>query len=130
MVGLLLVAYATMLPMVIGFALLHGFAWGVRGPLMQAMRADYFGRASFGTIMGLSSLIVMFGNTSGPLVAGILADRTGSYETGFTLLALLAGAGSLFFFFATKPKPPRRQEATLPEPVAQPAAPAEASASR
>jgi MFS family permease len=108
MSGLLLVAYATMLPMVIAFAVLHGLAWGIRGPLMQAIRADYFGRASFGVIMGLSSLIVMFGNVSGPLIAGVLADSTGSYEAGFTVLACLAGAGSLFFLFATKPKRPER----------------------
>ena len=106
--GLLLVAHATMLPMVLAFAVLHGLAWGMRGPLMQAMRADYFGRANFGMIMGLSALIVMFGNTLGPVIAGVLADSTGSYETGFTLLATLAGIGSLFFFFATKPRPPSR----------------------
>jgi MFS family permease len=117
MTGLLLVAYATALPMVIAFAVLHGLAWGIRGPLMQAMRADYFGRASFGTIMGFSSMIVMFGNVSGPLVAGILADSTGSYETGFTVLACLAGAGSLFFFFATKPKPPIRITRPAVEPL-------------
>jgi MFS family permease len=121
MTGLLLVAYATMLPMVVAFAVLHGLAWGVRGPLMQAMRADYFGTASFGVIMGLSSLIVMFGNTAGPLVAGILADRTGSYEAGFTVLAVLAGLGSIFFLLAVRPPPPVRVTAGLsPERLGQP----------
>ena len=111
MAGLLLVTYATALPMVIGFAVLHGLAWGVRGPLMQAIRADYFGRSSFGVIMGLSSMITMFGNISGPLVAGVLADSTGDYRTGFTLLALLAGLGSFFFLFAKKPR--RRRPAAV-----------------
>jgi len=32
--------------MVVVFAVLHGLAWGVRGPLMAARRADYFGSAS------------------------------------------------------------------------------------
>jgi MFS family permease len=67
------------------------------------MRADYFGRRSFGTIMGFSSLIVMLGQVTGPLLAGILADRTGSYESGFTILAALAAFGSVFFILATKP---------------------------
>jgi MFS family permease len=115
-VGLLLVAYATTLPMVVAFAVLHGLGWGMRGPLMQAMRADYFGRASFGMIMGLSALIVTFGNTLGPIVAGALADRTGSYEIGFTVLALMAGIGSLFFLLATKPRPPARLRVPLTEP--------------
>ena len=38
---------------VAGFVVLHGVAWGVRGPFMQAMRADYFGRNAIGMIMGL-----------------------------------------------------------------------------
>jgi MFS family permease len=88
------------------FVPFHGLAWGVRGPLMQALRADYFGSTSFAKIMGLSSLIVMLGMMGGPLVAGILADRTGSYQLGFTVLALLAGAGVIFFILATPPKPP------------------------
>lgn len=111
MAALLLVAYAESFPMVLGFTVLHGLAWGIRGPLMQAIRADYFGPASFGVIMGLSSLIVTFGNTTGPLLAGILADTTGSYESGFTILALLAGVGSVFFLLARRPHPPVREAA-------------------
>ncbi len=112
MAGLLLVAYAVAFPMVVGFAVLHGLAWGIRGPLMQALRADYFGRTSFGVIMGFSSMIVMLGTVSGPLVAGVLADRTGSYETGFTVLALLAGLGSVYFLLARRPPRPARTQAS------------------
>jgi MFS family permease len=104
--GLLLVAYALNFAMVVAFAVLHGIAWGLRGPLMQAIRADYFGRTSFGVIMGFSSMIVMLGTIAGPLVAGFLADRTGSYEAGFTLLAVLAGLGSVFFLLARRPSLP------------------------
>ena len=75
---------------------------------MQAMRADYFGRTYYGTIMGFSSMIVMLGMIAGPLVAGILRDRTESYQMGFTILALLAGLGSIFFWLATPPPRPRR----------------------
>ena len=91
--------------MLIGFAVLHGTFWGLRGPLMQAMRADYFGRTSIGLIMGLSSIIVLVGQVSGPLLAGVLADATGNYRAGFTVLALLAGVGSVFFLLAQRPAP-------------------------
>lgn len=104
--GLFALAWGTSLAWVAFFTVAHGLAWGMRGPLMQAMRADYFGRRSFGVIMGFSSMVVMIGNVSGPLVAGITADATGSYKTGFTIMAILAGLGSIFFFFATQPKPP------------------------
>jgi sugar phosphate permease len=107
--GLLLVAHATAFWMVALFGLLHGAAWGIRGPLMSAMRADYFGAASFGTITGLSSMVVMLGMMGGPLVAGIIADRTGSYVTGFQVLAALALAGSIFFALAAPPRPPQRR---------------------
>lgn len=106
--GLLILAYASSLTMVVLAIVLHGVAWGMRGPLMQAIRADYFGRGSFALIMGLSSVITTIGNSAGPLVAGVLADATGSYQIGFTILALLAGVGSIFFVLATPPPLPPR----------------------
>lgn len=117
MIGLLLLTYATSRWMIWLFVPFHGLAWGVRGPLMQALRADYFGATSFAKIMGLSSLVVMMGMMGGPLVAGILADQTGSYRVGFTVLALLAGAGMLFFVFATPPRPPHRAGEPRPATV-------------
>jgi sugar phosphate permease len=104
--ALLLVAYASNAAMVFAFAILHGAAWGLRGPLMGAMRADYFGRTSYGAILGTSSLITMFGSIIGPIVAGVLADQTGDYQLGFTLLAVLAGLGSVFFLLAKRPSLP------------------------
>ena len=48
----------------------------------------------------------MLGMTSGPIIAGVLADRLGNYQLGFTVLATMAALGSVFFIFATKPTPP------------------------
>ncbi len=103
MIGLLLLTYATSMSMLVAFAVLNGLAWGVRGPFMQAMRADYFGLKSIGMIIGISSIIVVLGNVGGPMYAGLAADATGNYKLGFTTLALLAGMGSVFFWFARKP---------------------------
>jgi MFS family permease len=109
--GLLLVTFATVWWMVTAFAVLHGLAWGCRAPLMVALRADYFGPTSFGTIMGFSSLIVMLGMSGGPIVAGYMADVSGDYESGLALLAGLAVVGSLFFLAATQPSRPRHTAA-------------------
>jgi MFS family permease len=106
--GLLMLAYAVNLAMLIAFAVLHGAAWGLRGPFMQAIRADYFGRSAIGMILGLSFMIIVIGQVGGPMIAGILADLTGDYRLGFTVIALLAGLGSLFFILARKPKRPLR----------------------
>jgi MFS family permease len=107
--GLLLLTYATHAVHVVAFALLHGMAWGLRGPLMQSIRADYFGRNAIGMILGLSSVIIALGQIAGPMVAGILADLTGDYRTGFTVLAVTAGLGSVLFFFAVPPQRPLTQ---------------------
>ncbi|MBW8906947.1 MAG: MFS transporter [Betaproteobacteria bacterium] len=108
MTGLLLLTYAINTLMVIAFAVLHGGAWGLRGPFMQALRADYFGRSAIGMILGLSLMIIVVGQVGGPMIAGIFADLTGNYRTGFTILALMAGLGSLFFILARKPRRPQR----------------------
>ena len=70
---------------------------------MVALRADYFGPKSFGTIMGISSLIVMIGMTVGPIVCGVLYDLYGNYELAFTIMALCSLTGGLCFWFAKPP---------------------------
>jgi len=112
--GLLLVTFADSFLMVLAFAVLHGLAWGTRGPLMVALRADYFGPSSFGTIMGFSSLIVMLGMATGPIFAGIMADAYGNYQLGLAVLAGLSLLGSLCFIAARPPPPMLQFEETQP----------------
>jgi MFS family permease len=103
MVGLLMLAYAVHVSMLVLFAVLHGMAWGLRGPLMQALRADFFGVREIGMIMGLSAVVISIGQVVGPLVAGMAYDWTGHYQSGFLVLALLAGFGSVMFLRARPP---------------------------
>jgi sugar phosphate permease len=105
--GLLFLTYSTSMVELLAFAALHGFAWGLRGPFMQAIRADYFGRKAIGQILGVSAAIIALGQIAGPMVAGILADMTGDYRLGFTVLAVLAGLGSITFMQATRPATPQ-----------------------
>lgn len=103
--AILVLAAANGLALVLVFAGLHGLAWGIRGPLMGALRADYFGRRSFATIMGFSTSIIMIGSISGPIMAGVIADRFGSYRPAFVVLALLATLGIFAFLLARRPRP-------------------------
>jgi MFS family permease len=123
--GLLMLTWASGPAMLVAFAVLHGFAWGLRGPLMQAIRADYFGRRSIGMIMGLSSLVIAIGQVGGPMIAGGFADLTGDYRLGYTVLSVLAAAGSLLFFFARPPhRPDRLRAAAMPAAASPGPAPA------
>jgi MFS family permease len=117
--GVLCLTLATgqALALVVGFLVLHGLAWGARAPLIQALRADYFGAASFGTIAGFSSLLVTVGNITGPLLAGAFYDVTGDYRVGFALLAVSGLLGSLFFLLA---RPPTARPAGPAEVVPDP----------
>ena len=104
--GMLSLTYATAAPELVFFAAAHGLAWGIRGPFMQAIRADYFGRRAIGMILGLSAMITALSQAIGPLLAGALGDITGDYKMGFTVLSLLALLGAVTFWLAKRPIPP------------------------
>ena len=106
-VSLVLFAFGEGLGMLLAAAVVNGIAQGVRGPLMPSIRADYFGRGSFGTIMGFTTLLVMFGTLTGPVLVGVIADWQGDYRGAFLVLAAVALAGSLFFVAARRPKLPQ-----------------------
>ncbi|MFZ9626703.1 MAG: MFS transporter [Burkholderiaceae bacterium] len=112
--GLLMLTYASGFAMLVAFAVLHGAAWGVRGPFMQAMRADYFGRRSIGMILGVSAVVVAIGQVAGPLVAGVFVDLMGDYRLGFTVLALVSLGGAWAFIAAVQPVHPALQARSAP----------------
>ncbi len=107
--GLLLLALASNEVMVVAFAIIHGISWGARGPLMVALRADYFGTRAFGMIMGISSLVIMLGMMGGPILGGILSDYYGNFVYSFSIIALVTLLGAICFYFATPPPPPPSQ---------------------
>lgn len=90
---------------VVAFAAVHGLAWGIRGPMMTSMRADYFGARHFASIMGASMAVFMVGQLIGPVFAGSMADAFGDYRAAFTVLAVVAAGSSAAFWFAAPPAP-------------------------
>lgn len=102
--ALCMLVFGGSLPWIISFAILHGLSWGLRAPIMQALRADYFGRHSFGQVLGLASPLITSGMVAGPLIVGLLADHSGSFQPGFLVVASLAALGSIFFILARPPK--------------------------
>jgi MFS family permease len=93
-----------------GFALLtaaavvHGLAWGLRGPLMNALRADYFGIDSFATIVGWSMGFVSLGMMTGPVLVSALAGGPGGYGAAFAAVAVITGLGCVAFLVLRPPR--------------------------
>ena len=57
---------------------------------MSMMVSRTFGTGSYGLYFGAVTMVETIGQALGPLVAGVLFDRTGSYHSTFTLYIVLA----------------------------------------
>ena len=119
-VAVVLITINTSLWMFYVFAILFGIGFGGRTPLTTAIRGEYFGRASFGKILGISTVpmnILLL--ISAPL-AGFMRDQLGDYQWAFLTLAILNGIGAILFLIARRPRLPAAQP--VPAPVASAAA--------
>ena len=87
------------------FMALFGLAYGAVTPLISAVTANAFGAASFGTIYGGVILIGTIGMGIGPVIAGYVYDKFGSYYPafmGFSIIMLIA------MILAIVTKPPKK----------------------
>ncbi|MCH8801092.1 MAG: MFS transporter [Chloroflexi bacterium] len=88
------------------FAVLFGIGFGGRTPLTTAIRGDYFGRASFGKILGISTVPMNVLLLIAAPLAGFMRDELGDYDMAFLLLAGLNMLGAVLFLVARKPRLP------------------------
>ena len=93
------------------FAVLFGIGFGGRTPLTTAIRGDYFGRASFGKILGISTVPMNVLLLIAAPMAGFMRDELGDYDMAFLVLAGLNMAGAVLFLIARRPKLPGVVEA-------------------
>ena len=77
-------------------------AWSIPS-IMAAAVGDYVGARKAGQAFGLVTFIFGFGQIIGPAVAGILAEKTGSFSGSFYMAALFAGAAILLTAFLKRP---------------------------
>lgn len=86
--------------------ILYGFGIGAAYVTNPLMRARYFGRKAFGSIHGVTALILTPFGVVAPVYAGWVYDTTGSYMSAFTLFAGLLAFAIVLITFAKPPKPP------------------------
>ncbi len=101
--GVLVLSASSNLEMFYLFALLFGIGFGGRNPLTTAIRGEYFGRASFGKILGLSTVPMNVLLLVASPFAGFMRDVQGTYSTAFLVLAALNFLGGFLFLMAKKP---------------------------
>ncbi len=111
--------YSAMLALLSASALLLLLAGGAAGAFAAAaliglvaaggniipavVYADYYGRASLGQIRGIGEIGVLLGQSTGPLLAGLVFDLRGSYTLIFLIFAAMAAAGSATVLYARRP---------------------------
>jgi MFS family permease len=78
------------------FAVIFGIGYGSMAPLMPYLTADRFGRQVLGSAYGMLIFFVAgIGGSIGPVVGGVIFDRTGSYANAWLLNLIVLMAISL-----------------------------------
>jgi sugar phosphate permease len=101
--AVVLLTFSSSLFMLYLFAVLFGIGFGGRNPLTTAIRGEYFGRASFGKILGLSTVPMNVLLLVAAPLAGYLYDVQGTYTMAFIILAALNFLGGVLFLMARRP---------------------------
>lgn len=89
-----------------GFLSAAVFGAGIGGilTLVPVSFADYFGRASYGSIRGIALPVQVAGQATGPLIAGVLFDVYATYDAALTTFAGLALLAALTAMLARPPR--------------------------
>jgi len=78
-------------------------AWSIPS-IMAAAIGDYVGPKKSAAAIGFVTFIFGLGQISGPAVAGMLAERTGSFSSSFYMAAAFAGVAIALSGFLRKPQ--------------------------
>ncbi|NIB38986.1 MFS transporter [Pseudomaricurvus alkylphenolicus] len=76
-----------------------GFSAGGCVPAFNNLLAHTFGAPSFGTVLGLASVVLLPMNFGAPVFAGVMFDMFGSYEWALRIHIAMFFAAAIFFVF-------------------------------
>lgn len=106
--GVLLFLLHPTLTVVYIWFILFGLGQGLAFTVGSFMRARFFGRKAFGSIQGVSAMLMTPIGVVAPVYAGWIYDTTGSYEIAFIQLAALLGVSVILSVFLLPPRPPEK----------------------
>lgn len=105
-VSMAVLAFTTAYAAAILFALLYGIGFGARTPMMHALRGEYFGTRSFGTILGLEAIPMSIGMMASPVIVGWAFDVQHTYRTAFIALAAASAVAAVLILLVRPPAQP------------------------
>ena len=94
------------LPSIYVWFVLYGIGIGSAYIANPLLRARYFGRKSFGSVNGITALVLTPFGVVAPVYAGWVYDTTGNYISAFTLFVGLLAAATVLILFARPAEPP------------------------
>ena len=109
LIGTLIFAYISTTWHLFAFILFWGVGFGGSIPVRFAMIADYFGRRSFGSIMGTMMTVSTVFGVIGPVFVGGMFDLRGNYREPYLILSLAVLVSIPLILTLPRPAPRRRR---------------------
>jgi MFS family permease len=94
------------LPSIYVFLILFGFGSGAATPIFVLIRGRYFGRKAYGSISGISAMIIAPLGIISPIWTGWVYDATGNYSIAFGVFAAVALFSVILAGLIRSPKAP------------------------
>ena len=85
--------------MLIAFLMLAGVGAGPCSSNLYAIAQIFAGPRAAGSYVGVQNAVGNFAGIIGPIVTGLIVDRTGSFLNAFFVAAAICGAGALCWIF-------------------------------
>jgi sugar phosphate permease len=104
-IGILVLSWATVYWHVVLFLLLYAPGFGATVPTRTVIQARYFGRKSFGSLMGILVTVSTGFSILSPIFTGWMYDIQGSYRTALFVLALVCFSAAPLIMVTRRPKP-------------------------
>jgi len=105
-VGITVLILNRSIGMLFCFLILYGLGSGAGTPLRLVIGSRYFGRKSFGSILGSMLMIQSLLGFVSPIYAGWIFDTTGSYNLVFISFSVLTAISTFIMLFVRPPEPP------------------------
>ena len=101
-------------PTLLATSLAFGLTVGAVFMMQSLLVAEFFGLAAFATVFAALNFVTSLGGGIGPILVGLLAERSGSYAFATPVLSAIALLASGLVLLVRPISPPHSREATLP----------------